>query len=80
MSDVLGYRIVAVKACLRGKCLTYDDEAESFHDANDYWDVETRCEGCNRDGTRTVDTGITVERTTVEVGVYDLAVWREVPE
>ena len=66
--EVLGYRIVAVRLCAIGEGICSRPRELP------------RCADCNGDGTRTVDTGITVERTTVEVGVYDLAVWREVPE
>lgn len=59
--DIIGHVVSAVRTCARGKCLTYDDEVESFQDANDYWDMETRCTGCRGDGTYRAEEVATVE-------------------
>lgn len=86
MSDeVLGYRIVAVKACpfcVDGDVAAADEPEPIF------------CFKCDGTGSRLVDTGITVERTTVETNMrwttdrwgregpdFDyVEVWREVPD
>ena len=60
--DIIGQAVVNIRTCARDKCLTWDDEAESFRDANDYWDMDTRCSGCRGDGTYRAEEVATVEQ------------------
>lgn len=79
--NAIGYRIAAIVPC--DECQGSGDEYEdsmSVVGIPGGWLPVGPCHECDGTGTRVVVTDVAVERTTVEVGVYDLAVWREVPD